>query len=136
MRKKTSRLLFVLCVLVLLVVFLTVFLYTFFHPVTQQIIPMDVTVGDYLGVNLDDDALHFGTLNPGSSSQRTILLRAEYYAVAITLTVEGIPFVFPERNSFILQQGEQEIVRVYAVTDILTPRKRYEGTLVITTKKL
>lgn len=125
-----------LCILVLLVIFLTVFLYTSFHPITQQRIPLDVTVGDYLGVNLDDDALHFGTLNPGSSSQRGILLRADNYAVAITLAVEGIPFIFPERDHLVLQQGEQEIVRVYAVTDILTPRKHYEGALVITAKKL
>lgn len=136
MRKKNLQRLLALCVLVLLLIFLTVFLYTFFHPVTRQTIPMDVTVGDYLGVNLDDDALHFGTLNPGSSAQRGVLLRADSYAVAVTLTVEGIPFVFPERDSLILQQGEQAIVRMYAVTDLLTPRKRYEGTLRIITKKL
>ena len=136
MRKKTLRILFGLCIFVLLIIFLTVFLYTSFHPITQQILPLDVTIGEPLSINLDDDALHFGTLNPGSSSQRSILLRAEHYAVAITLHVQGVPFVFPEKDSLLLQRGEQEIVRMYAVTDILTPRKHYEGALVITTKKL
>lgn len=136
MRKKTLHTLLALCILALFIIFLTILLYTFFHPLTQQTIPLDITIGEPLGINLDDDALHFGTLNPGSSSQRSILLRAEHYAVAITLHIQGIPFVFPEREHLILRRGEQEIVRVYAVTDILTPRKHYEGDLVITTKKL
>ena len=136
MNKATRQHLWYIFFGIVLVIFITAFLYYTLHPVTKQVIPIDVTVGDYTGINLDSDAIHFGTLKPGSMAQRPVILRADEYAVEITLLVEDIPFVFPENSTITLQKGQNEAVRLFAVTDILTPQKKYEGRLLILTKKL
>ncbi|MBI1972925.1 hypothetical protein HYS50_02890 [Candidatus Woesearchaeota archaeon] len=136
MHKLTQRYLWLLLFAVIILIFLTAFGYYMLHPVTQQVIPVDITIGDYTGINLDDDAIHFGTLKPGSLAQRPVRLRADAYDVEITLLVEGIPFVFPEQEKIVLRKGEQETIRLFAVTDLLTPRKTYEGRLIILSKAL
>ena len=39
-------------------------------PIPLQKIPFDFKLGDYVGINADPDAFHFGTIKPGGSSKR------------------------------------------------------------------
>ena len=136
MNKTTKKHLLFLFSVILLIIFLTIFIYYLNHPVTKQTIPINLTVGDYTGVNLDTDMLHFGTLKPGSTAQRPVHLRAEYYDVAVSLYVQDIPFIYPEQETFILRKGEQTTIRLFAYVDYLAPKKDYEGKLLILMKKL
>ncbi len=53
-------------------------------------VPMDFEVDDYLGINTDPDALHFGTIPPGNRGQRFISLKNDNtFPVMITITFKG-----------------------------------------------
>lgn len=136
MRKPNSLLTLLIVLSFVFLVSLTIFVYYQFHPITKQIIPIDLAIGDYTGINLDKDALHFGTLKPGSTAQRPVYLHADAYDAEISLFVEGIPFVFPENQTIQLHKGEGEAVRLFAVIPLLTQKRAYEGRLIILTKAL
>lgn len=136
MNKHTRRHLLILSLLVGIAIVGTLVFYYSLYPVTKQVIPVDITVGDYLGVNLDDDALHLGTIRPGSSAQRSIVLRADSSDSEIRVIVEGIPFLFPEYEVLTLKKGKSEVLRFFAVTDLFTPKKKYEGRIILLTKRL
>ena len=51
----------------------------FNHDVLQVInIPMDVKVEDHMAFNVDGDALHFGKVAPGTSSDRGFVLNSTF----------------------------------------------------------
>jgi len=136
MNKTTIKQLLLLFLLLLFIAFFSVFFYYQIHPITKQEIPINLTVGDYTGVNLDTNEIHFGTLKRGSTAQRPVHLRAEYYDVVVSLYVEGIPFVYPEQETLIIRKGENTTVRLFATVDYLAPQKSYDGTLLVLMKKL
>ena len=136
MQKTTKRHIFLCTAAVLLVVTVTVFFYYLTHPITRQEISIDLSIGDYIGINVDQDALHFGTLQPGASAERSLVLRADEHPVAIQLIVQDLPFVVAEETNFILAKGESTSVRFFAKPDKQLEKKTYRGTLLILTKRL
>ncbi len=73
MNKKT---LVILCMLITLIAcFLTFFIFQKMSITQKTVFSMDVKVTDneIIGVNVDTDALHFGSLMPGSSSMREVI---------------------------------------------------------------
>ncbi|HLC72413.1 MAG TPA: hypothetical protein VJH37_02410 [Candidatus Nanoarchaeia archaeon] len=136
MHKATLRFLTLSLVFFFLVIGITILFYYTLHPLTKQTIPLDIFVGDYTGINLDSDAIHFGTVQPGSLAQRSVYLYAGSYDSEIALIVDGISFIFPENKTLYLHKGEGEAVRLFAATNANTPKKKYEGTLTILTKKI
>lgn len=136
MKKKTKLSILYLLLGVLLVVALTLVSYYSLHPLSRQVYLVDLSVGDYIGINLDKDALHFGTLRPGSVVGRPIILKAEQYPIAVTVFVEGLPFVTVEEPSFTLQQGESKAIRLFATVEKTIEKDTYNGTLVVLTKRL
>ena len=136
MNKATKKHLMLIFLLLFLIVILSVFFYYQRHPITKQEIPINLTVGDYTGVNLDMNELHFGTLKRGSTAQRPVNLRAEYYDVEVSLYVQGVPYVYPEQETVIIRKGENVTVRLFATIDYLAPEKSYNGTLLVLMKKL
>ncbi len=135
--KKTTKFYLWYGGLALFVVLLfTILGYYFFHPLTRQEIPIDVTIGDYVGINLDPGSLHFGTLLPGTSARRYFVLRADQEDIAISLIVADIPFVIPEATSFILHKGENRSVTFTAAPPKELEKRTYIGKLIILTKRL
>lgn len=136
MQKTTKHHLFLCAAAVLLVVLITAFFYYRAHPITRQEISIDLSIGDYVGVNADQDALHFGTLLPGASAERSLVLRADEYPITVQLIVQDLPFVVAEETDFVLAQGESKSVRFFARPDRQLEKKTYRGTLLILTKRL
>ena len=135
--KKTTKHYLLLCSLgVALVLFFTILLYYLFHPLTRQEISIDLTIGNYIGINVDQDTLHFGTLRPGASAERSLILRADDYDIAVQLIVEDLPFVIPEEETLIIKQGESKAVRFFAKPGDDQEKKTYTGRLIILTKRL
>ncbi len=136
MKKKTKLSILHLFLGVLLVVAATLVSYYSLHPLSRQVYPVDLSIGDYIGINLDKDALHFGTLRPGSVVGRPVVIRAEQYPIAVTVFVEGLPFVTVEEPSFTLQTGESKAIRLVATVEKTVEKNTYNGTLVVLTKHL
>ncbi|MDP1695112.1 MAG: hypothetical protein Q8L34_06245 [Candidatus Woesearchaeota archaeon] len=122
--------------LLVFTLFLTLLSYYTFHPLTRQEIPIHLSVGDYVGINLDKDALYFGTLRPSSKVERPLVFRADHYPISVQLFIEGIPFVTAEESLFTLQKGESKSVRFFAQVDKDAGKKDYTGKLIVLTKKL
>ena len=136
MKKKTRQFLVYMCILFVFALLVTIFSYYTFHPLTRQEIPIQLSVGDYVGINLDTDALYFGTLRPDSQVERPLLFRADRYPISVQLIIENIPFVTAEESLFTLQKGESKAVRFFAQVDKDTEQKDYTGKLIVLTKKL
>lgn len=53
-------------------------------------VQMDFEVDDYVGINTDADALHFGTVPPGNTGQRFVSLKNDNtFPVVITIAFKG-----------------------------------------------
>jgi len=136
MKKKTRKIHLYIALLLVFTLFITVLGYYALHPLTRQEIPIRLSVGDYVGINLDKDALYFGTLQLNSQVERPLVFRADQYPISIQLLIEDIPFVTAEESFFTLQQGESKSVRFFAKVLIDAEKKEYRGKLIVLTKKL
>ena len=77
-------------------------------------IPMDFEVDDYLGINTDPDALHFGTLPPGNTGKRFITLKNDNtFPVMVTITFKGDAgkYVWTEPE-LLLSEGEARNITI------------------------
>ncbi len=128
---KKIKIITLVFLLALLTVLLTIFFSIRAHPLVKQEIPIDLTVGGYSGINVDTDALHFGTLLKNSSVDKVIVVRADLADSYIILDVQGIPFVQPEIKRLFLKQGESREVILRATVDERTQPGYYQGTLLI-----
>ncbi|MEW5896511.1 MAG: hypothetical protein AB1668_02360 [Nanoarchaeota archaeon] len=57
-----------------------------------QELKMDLTIGDHLGVNLDNDAIHFGTVEQGKSyslAREVVLSNNDARSQRLSLSTEG-----------------------------------------------
>ena len=66
---------------------------------------MDYHVGDYVGFNLDEDAIHFGTLLPGVRADREIEIYTDK-DVLINVVFEELDNIYVDKNNFVLKAGE------------------------------
>ncbi|MBS3144166.1 hypothetical protein J4208_01130 [Candidatus Woesearchaeota archaeon] len=136
MKKKTRKIYLYIVLLLVFTLLVTVLGYYVLHPLTRQEIPIYLSVGDYVGINLDKDALYFGTLKPNSQVERPLVFRADHYPISVQLLIEDIPFVTAEESFFILQEGEVKAIRFFAQVDKDVEKKEYTGKLIVLTKKL
>ena len=77
-------------------------------------IPMDIKVGDVVGINIDADALHFGTLMGTGCSNRLITVKHEYnYPVKVMISIIGEleSWTSIEENNFILNKNQEREVK-------------------------
>jgi len=84
---------------------------TLMSDATVRVIPVDYSVADVTGFNLDPDGvLHFGTLPPGSVSRRVVDLYVEE-PMMVDVYVRDIPNLQVSANNFLLPAQEH-----YALT--------------------
>lgn len=98
----------VLCVAAILFCSLTIIFYSFYNIKEIKTIDMDLKVGDYVGINTDTDALHFGTINPGGFGTRSVLLSNNYdTTLKVKIKVYGDLAEFVSvQNNFVLLKNE------------------------------
>ena len=139
--KKKDLLKIVLLVSVILAVItstIAVFL-TFFYVKDIKTLNMDLKVGPAIGFNLDTDAIHFGTVGPGRSSEREVIINHAYnfpMNVVITTTGNISDFVYLSENDFVLDKGESKTLMFKAFIPPNTPLGNYSGTAkVVFTRK-
>ena len=98
-------------------------------------VPITVPIGEVVGINADSGGLFFGTTPPGSISERSLEVETNKIA-RISFVVEGVDFVEPSKNDFVLDAGEKRSIRFLASPPWGTEKGLYEGRLKIITKNV
>ena len=103
-----------------------------------QKVQMDLIVKENIAFNLDTDKLHFGGINPGGSSERSIIIvnkrefpiKARFY-----MSGEIGNWVLPEDNPVYLQPFENKSIKFIATVPKNAEFGKYAGELDVIFKK-
>lgn len=94
---------------------------------------MDIIIGNYIGLNTDIDAIHFGTTLPGTSANREIVLNTDKERI-VNLKLSGniSSFIKIPENNFILNKDIQKSIKFRAIIPLNATKGVYTGILKIT----
>ncbi len=104
-----------------------------------QDIPMDIKVSNYVGFNLDDDALHFGAVPIGGCGNRNISIEHKLdFPVDVVIEVIGDlePWTLVEDGQFRLNPGEKGTVSFKVCPVNVEKDITYSGTARIIFKRV
>ena len=96
----------------------------------KQIIPIKVIVDSHVGFNLETEALNFGTMLPGTSAQRALVMQVEDDSY-LTFQLAGISWVELPQDNLILRAGADESIPVTMKIPADQIAGNYTGQLVI-----
>ncbi|MBU4501667.1 MAG: hypothetical protein KKA79_03685 [Nanoarchaeota archaeon] len=104
--------------------------------VIQGIKTLDIqlTVANKIGFNIDTDKIYFGSIPPGNSGQKRVILENMGYKKSVVrLKVRGQlkEWITVSDNNFILKKGESKLIEIKAVIPEDAELKDYEDKLVI-----
>lgn len=122
---KTMKITKFFLLLVFAVMISTFLTYLFYNSyVIENIIMLDmmVKVNDHFGLNADGDAIKFGMVMPGTSSERSITVNnSAVYPLRVIILKSGYiaDWVGVSENNFILEGGEDKgiVFEVFAPED-------------------
>lgn len=95
-----------------ILVFLVLMILLFFVYVNVKIIGyktygVDYVIGDHIGINLDGDAVHFGTARGDMVLRRGVVISSDI-DVLVKTELTGIDYVAVKEDEFILLAGEKK----------------------------
>lgn len=133
MRRFASGLL-IFAVVLVVVLSLTLILTGVLRHKEIREIPIHFIVGDHVGINLDTNAVNFGTVKQGSGYrlQREMVIGNELALsrqVQMTVTGDIAPLVSVSPSAFILAPGENRAVNITLTTIPTLPEGNYTGIL-------
>lgn len=121
---KNKHKIFVFFTLFFVLVILTIFLRIFYT--NYYILDIGKTTAEFKvvgpqnsGFNLDTDAIHLGTLPPGSTSEREAIIGNDYnFPIKIDIKSKGVgaKYIFVDENKFVIEPDEVRTVIFYAAT--------------------
>ncbi|MDO8481277.1 MAG: hypothetical protein Q7S65_05720 [Nanoarchaeota archaeon] len=130
---KLSSALFLAIALALLGTFATLLLQAKDRYAEQQY-PMDVNVENtsLMGINVDPDGFHFGTLNWGSGSARELSINQVEKPTRVRFTTSGAMAAWVQvPEPFVILPNESKILRVSIGIPPGTPYGNYSGTVTV-----
>ena len=131
---------FLLIIIVVLIsTFMTLFLIERGRIVQVNRWDMDVTVraDAVMGFNIDNDALHFGSIGRGSGSRREITINDIKQDVIITTIKKGeIATWVNAPNGFIMRKGEERNIFVSLGVPLYAKPGNYTGEILFILKKI
>jgi len=126
-KQKKKRYLFIIFLVALVSIITTALIFYAIRYSEVRRIDMQITVGDLIGFNLDNNSLQFGTAMPGGSSSRSMIFNNNFeFPIKIEITFEPKRdiFFFFERtktipnewisvseNNFILQPEQEKSIK-------------------------
>ena len=136
--KRVLMLIFVVALMAAILSVVVAYFYSVRSIEELQTIPMDLKVQNKTSFNLDQDALHFGGVFPGGSSERGIVivnkrdfsLKARFY-----MSGELGNWVLPEDNPVFLQPFENRTIKFTATAPKDAAYGNYTGELTVVFKK-
>ena len=133
---KLIKLIIILLIVSFVILGSTSFIYYHLHKPEVIIVSMDLTVedSDVIGFNSDTDALHFGTMPPGSRGNRIInISNNQDYPIIIQIAFEGdlAPLVIATPNPLIIQPDKTSSVLFEVTVPVGAKERTYNGTAYI-----
>ena len=115
-------------------------IYFYSHRPELIAVNMDLTVEDsgIMGMNADNDSLHFGSIPRGGTSIRKMnLANNKNYPLLFNITIEGNfkEWVHVSNNNFILQPKENKEMEFITKVPDDAPFNIYNGTVYITLRR-
>lgn len=132
-----SQFFIILGIIAILCASITLLFYSFYSIKEIKTIPMDLKVEDYVGINTDSDALHFGAISPGGVGTRAVVISNNYkepLRVKVELYGDFISWVSVERD-FVLEKGEAKKVAFTVSVPSDAVYGNYTGKAVFVLKK-
>jgi hypothetical protein len=126
--------LFICLVIFIVVTIGVVYFYAFNTLIGYKEYDVDYTIGNYMGFNLDEDAIHFGTVIPGMKTSRNINISSDRDAM-INIYVKNLDYFGIEENNFFLNAGESKEVKLFVIPSYGAKEGNYSGKLEIVYKK-
>lgn len=90
----------------LLILFGFLFIYANVKIIGYTEYDVDYFVGSHIGINLDEDAIHFGTLQPGNAHRRELIVRSER-DVLVRVIPYGLDYLVVENDNTLVFSGEE-----------------------------
>jgi len=133
-----KKLLFSLILLVIIGIFSTLGMYYGLYIIHIEDVTMDLKVGTNIGFNTRTDALHFGTIFRGGTSERKLTIsNTNKFPVMINIENTGncSQFVKVNDNNVILQPSNNHTIVYSASPHMNAGYGIYNGTSTVTVKR-
>lgn len=108
------------------------YLIVFSQVVGKKEFDSHLKIGERLGFNVETDWIDFGGARPGNEIAKTIMVTNSFpKRVRVNIFVDGPiePFVFPQKNGFILEPKETAAVELRVVIPPNAAPGDYNGTI-------
>jgi len=137
-QKDMTRKIIILIIVVLLAIAVTEFFFSMYKVVTVQTMPMNITVMNKLGFNLDPGTVHFGGVPPGNCGTRGLWIENKLnktLIVDIRRYGDIAPWVETNNQTFFIQPLEKTNVKFSACVPYNTTEGNYSGTIAVVMKR-
>ncbi|MFH1424088.1 MAG: carboxypeptidase regulatory-like domain-containing protein [archaeon] len=124
----------ILAITILLLILLVIFLWWPSIPREVQELGMYLTVGSHIGVNVDSDAIYFGTIPPGGAGRRGIIVKndlSENRKITLHVTGDFADWIFVSENNFVLEPYGQKDIYVSVNVPKNADKRDYTGTFLM-----
>ena len=113
---------------------ITLYVYTFYTIKGYTEYGVDYAIGDHIGFNLDEDAIHFGTVIPGMKATRKINI-SSYKAAWIDIYIEDLEHVDIDEHSFFLDAGGSKEVKLSVMPVVGAEEGNHSGKMRVIYKR-
>ena len=137
-KNRNIILLFLVVIIIILGIYIFYRVFDFFSVIEKKEYYANFGVSNYVGININNTALIFGTVLPGSSSFKKVILRNDYLEdvkVQIYSIGDIKPFITASENNFILKKNESKTIEFKVYTSKNTILGNYSGKAVIIIKR-
>ena len=135
-----KKLLFLIIIILIITSGLTAIFYSFYIIRDVRRITMDLKVEDssVIGMNVDNDGLHFGTVpRGGSSTRRMIINHKEHYPLFVSIHTYGnfLDWLAISDNNFIVEPNTDKEIKFTVSVPGNALSQVYNGTVIIVMKR-
>jgi len=126
-------------ILIFFILFYSINKYIVSNEVLQtKELDMFLTVSNYTGFNVDTDAIYFGTIPPGGSGKRIIVLHNLDMNSEVLIKKEGnfVDWVVLDEDDFFMEANESKNVSIGVEVPANAEYRNYTGKLNIIFKKV
>jgi len=105
---------------VIIIYFIISIIFSFKNVDSVQTLDVNLKIGDYVGFNLDQESLNFGTIPPGSGSFRAITLKSDKpLEVHVSFEGDTAKWMNVSKNDFILDGVEDLSFNIQVPNDVV-----------------
>ena len=111
-----------------LLILLLLFIYINVKIIGYKTYDVDYIVGDHIGINLDEDAIHFGTARGDMVLRRDIVISSDV-DISVKVKLTGIDYMYVEDTDFMVLAGEKKNLELVLKLPPGVEKGTYSGNL-------